>query len=38
LSEPHDIRPALNVLVDFLREARRDNPLKGLAASSPRAQ
>jgi hypothetical protein len=37
LSEPHDIRPAVKALVDFLREARRDNPLKRLAALSPKA-
>jgi DNA-binding transcriptional LysR family regulator len=29
------IRPALKALVDFLRKARRDNPLKRLAASPP---
>jgi hypothetical protein len=38
LSEPRRIRPPLKALVDFLREARRDNPLERLAASSPKAQ
>ena len=37
LSKPRHIRPALKALVDFLRKARRDNPLKRLAASSPKA-